>query len=270
MPKVKEHVNFYENLREAQMRLLRTYVMYADEPHFVIAITNHKGDGVFRVYLQPLASAPSSTQIIKGSKEPPLPNYGDFSQDDPSLGTFLDAWLDKNPNSPIKRKRMDSSYFNKFRPFPLGMCNYGTQTYFLERQPTRHTEQGLTARMVTETPVLLSKEARNEPRYGGTGCLNYVRAFSQEFYDCVKGVYHKPQECLNAMKDPEVENSAAAFDRMFAFVRGPMDMVFLAYKTDVIGVLPDGTLDSVRIGKEFAHTKEVVEGLKLFNNVIIK
>ena len=60
------HPNFYENLKEAQMRLLRTVVTYDNEPYYVGAITNHMKDGIFRVYLLPLATAAEHRKYIPG------------------------------------------------------------------------------------------------------------------------------------------------------------------------------------------------------------
>jgi hypothetical protein len=44
-------------------------------------------------------------------------------------------------------------------------------------------------------------------------------------------------------------------------------MIFLAYKTDIVGILPDNTLSSLKIGKAFKHVREAVEELKLFNTI---
>jgi hypothetical protein len=49
----------------------------------------------------------------------------------------------EHPAAGILRKQMNSPLFNKFRPYPLGMCNTkGQRAYYLERQPNRKTEQG--------------------------------------------------------------------------------------------------------------------------------
>src|SRR3546814_20877703 len=57
-------------------------------------------------------------------------------------GKRMDNFLKDNPDCGIIRKNMDSPLFNRFRPFPLGMCNLNGETYFLCRSPTRNTQQG--------------------------------------------------------------------------------------------------------------------------------
>jgi hypothetical protein len=49
---MQEHVNFYENIKEARMRLKGTIVLYEGIPYRVLAIADHKGP-VFRIYLNP-------------------------------------------------------------------------------------------------------------------------------------------------------------------------------------------------------------------------
>jgi len=88
------------------------------------------------------------------------------------------------------------------------------------------------------------------------------------FRDCIMGSHPSAQECVNNLKDPQILNEAAAFHRQFAFVRGPLDMLFLAYKADIVGVLPNRDLSVLRIGREFRHTREVIELLNTFDTII--
>jgi len=251
---MKQHPNFYESIQEAQMRLRGTVVMYDGEPYYVFAICNHKTDGIFRIYLDPIGRDPDKTR-----KYPPYDNY---AANDPALGPFLDQWMEANPDSGCLRKMMNSSKFNKFRPYPLGMCNVGTRTVYLERQPQRKTEQGLTKSMLFES--LITTGSREEARQRAAS----VDLFTPAFKACVLAEHPSAQSCLDALLDPKIENESAAFHRNFAFVRGPIEMVFLAYKSDIIGVLPKNNFDYIRLGRGFRHTKEVVQDLGLFKTII--
>lgn len=252
-----QHPNFYENLAEAQLRLLNTLVMYDGEPYQILAITNHKPDGVFRVYLDPINIDPEAKRhsIVLVT--------GIIHSTDVTLGPALDGWLENNKDSGVLRKHMSSPHFNKFRPFSLGMCNYDSKTYYLERQPQRpSTKQGLTASMISEDAIsLLNKGKPNNHLYS-------VQIYSKAFYACVRGQHPSAQECLTVLKDVEgYENEAGAFHRLFALVRGPIGTIFLAYKGDIVGILPKQDLSEVRLGKRYTHTKEVIEELRLFNTI---
>jgi hypothetical protein len=179
------HPNFYENLREAQMRLRSTTVCYEGVPYYVIAICGHKPDGIFRMYLVPLDRP-------QGAAFPATDNY---APDNPLLGGYLDDWLTANPNSGILRKNMDSKHFNKFRPFPLGMCNIGVKTFYLERQPQRNREQGLTRSMLYETAVSTSNRGANARAPAVTTDI-----FTAAFKACVLADHPSAQECLEALK----------------------------------------------------------------------
>lgn len=250
--KMKEHVNFYENLKEAVMRLRHTIVLYDGEPVYVRAITDHKKDGIFRMYLDPLHLVQKSGRSI--------PDVSHIPSDHESLGPLLDQFMDENPNSGLLRKQMNSPKFNKFRPFPLGMCNiHGQGTSYVERQPVRpRTEQGLVRAALYEIPVTASK--MREQRFT-------LDMFTEAFKDCILGRYPTAKDCITNLQDPDVTNEAAAFDRNFAFVRGPINMIFLAYKDNVVGVLPKGDLSVVKLGRDFTFVKEAVEELNLFSDI---
>lgn len=257
------HPNFYETLHETHMRLRGTFVLYDGEPYVVLCITNHRDDGIFRIYLEPIGNG-EHMLTRNNLNSPPLHQFG---SDDPALGVAMDKWMEKYPDE-IIRKMMNSPAFNKFRPFPLGMCNYEGRVFYLERQPNRKTEQGLTHSMVSSQHVNLDIMSNGKARMGRGrgGCM--VDLYGPGFRDCIMGVHPSAQECLDNLKDPEIINEAAAFHRQFAFVRGPLGMIFLAYKADIVGVLPNKDLSVLRLGREFSHTKEVIELLRTFENIV--
>lgn len=245
--------NFYENLEEASKRLSGTYVLYDGRPYRILTITNHKTDGIFRAYLLPL-----------GDKEIDyIPDYDMFSEGSPDQAKYLDEWMEKNSEAGVLRKHLNSPLFNRFRPYPLGMCNYKGYALYLERQPMRpRMEQGLVPSGIVESPLSLLKTGNGRLSSGTQVKLN-----SDAFRDCVLGVHPSAQECVERLNDSRCGNDAVAFDRYFALVRGPVDMTFLAYKGDVIGLLPDNNLSSVRLSKKFSYAKEVVQELGVFQNV---
>jgi len=262
-----KYENFFETVKEAEMRLLNTVVTYEGHPFYVLAITDHKGDGVFRMYLDDLLQENGPTfrrihvphdHVYDPSASHIDPSYGK------TKGQVMDEFLDKNPDCGIIRKMMNSPAFGKFRPFPLGMVNTQGRVLYLERSPTRSTLQGLSDNMISQSQVSVT------PQTGlGRGGLR-VTLWSKEMAECVVGNYPSPDECLKAMLDPRVANESVAFCRDFALLRGPLDMLFLAYKADVVGILPDHDFSVVSVGKSFKHCKEVIEELGLFGQVKIK
>lgn len=247
------HPNTFETVKEAMMRLRRTVVCYDGEPYVVLAITNHMSNGIFRIYLDPIGKDPNKM------RQRPEPEG--FPPEHPGLGPYMDTWIAEHPDSGIIRKEMNSPKFNKFRPYPLGMCNIkGSGTYYIERQPNRKTEQGLISSMLFET--LISVAPQQAKRVGS------VDIYGPAFRSCVLGDHPSAEECLANLSDPEILNDAAAFHREFALVRGPIGMLFLAYKHDIVGVLPNNGFDCIRLGREFTHTKEVVEKLGIFQTIM--
>lgn len=247
-----EHPNFYENLEEATKRLSGTYVLYDGEPYRILTITDHMSDGIFRAYLLPLGD--KAVEYI--------PDYDMFNPGSPDQAKHIDNWMDKNPDAGVLRKHLNSPKFNRFRPFPLGMCNYKGYAFYLERQPMRpRMEQGLVSSGIVESPLSLQKTG------GRLNSGTQVKMNSDAFRDCILGRHPSAQECVERLKDPTCGNDAAAFDRYFALVRGPVDMMFLAYKGEVVGLLPDNNLSSARLSKKFSYVKEVVQELGVFQNV---
>lgn len=250
-----EYKNFYETVKEAMMRLKDTVVLYDGKPYYVLTICDHKGDGIFRIYLDELGRSDGPAHHRHSIPYDWHDEVGGMSR-----GEKMDQWLEKNPDQGVIRKMMNSPKFNKFRPFSLGMCNYGGSTFYLERSPTRYTQQGLINAMVNYYE-LMSSGGKQIVRRG------IPELTSAEFAKTVVGDYPSAKECITNLRDPEVVNTAAAFNRNFAFVKGPIGLLFLAYKFDVIGYMPYGDLSRVNIASEFRHTKEVVEELKLFEDI---
>jgi hypothetical protein len=250
------HVNFYEDIPEAQKRLNNTVVLYDGKPYYVLAVSNHKTDGKFRIYLDALKDEGS---LASKKYDVPYHDYGDHV-----VGTNMDKWLDANPDKGIIRKRMDSPLFNKYRPFPMGMCNYGDNAYYLERSPTRHTQQGLTSSMIMCRQLSVLDSNINVPRGG-----NPINLLANEMYRAIINDYPDINECLSVLHSSDYATKGAAFHRNFALLSGPMSIVFLAYKDDIIGMLPTGDLSKVRIDKKFKHTLEVVQELGCFGEVDI-
>lgn len=250
-----DYPNFYESIPEAQIRLRNTVVLYEGEPYFIFAITDHVGDGVFRVFMMPLVNDKGKPNHIPDQVEYLNPGSNE-------LGAYLDKLMESSPGRFV-RKFANSEGFNKFRPFPLGMCAHGNAVYYLERQPNRVTQQGLLKSMIFETRVDCGSIAVSGKRN------TTVNILSQEFVDCVKGDYNTPQQCLEVLRDVDnYDYSATAFHRDFALVRGPCDMTFLGYKDDIIGFLPYSDFSRLQLGREFVFCREVVEELKLFDTIV--
>jgi len=254
--KTKEHINFYENIKEANMRLRGTVVLYYGLPHYIMAITAHNPDGIFRVYMEPL----SDEMIVHSSNRPPFEQY---PSDHPSLGTAMDEWMEKNPKSALMRKMINSPKFNKFRPFPLGMCNYNGRVYYLERQPTRKSEQGLTSNMIAESRLRLD----DQPIMGGP---RGIALTSPALAATIRNEYPSFEECLTNLKDRTVTNDGVAFHRHFALIRGPINTLFLGYKDSVIGVLPHRDSTEVILDVNHYHTREAVQDLGIFINIVVE
>lgn len=262
---MKIYPNFYETLKETEMRLNNTIVMYDGAPYYVLCVSDHKNDGVYRVYLDPLGN-PNGMEIneLPFGESVPYDWY-----DEPGIGNSkgekMDAYLDKyDGKTRIVRKMANSPLFNKFRPFPLGMENTGGDVYYIERQPVRHTQQGLTQQMIRTTCLIPSSSMKSS---GGGLLGSNISIFHQDFYAMLMGDYPTAQEIVEQLRDPNILNNAVAFHREFAIVRGPLDMMYLAYRTDIIGVMPKGSLDKVCLGRNFVYTKEVVRDLGIFNSI---
>lgn len=252
-----EHPNFFENIDEAHIRLKNTVVMYDGKPSAVLALASHK-DGIIRVYIREIGEEKAGS-VLQGSIGWP----GDIG-DPIQRGQMLDAFIEANPKWNIQRKMMNSPKFNKFRPFNLGMMNYGDNVVFVERAPMRHTQQGLTSAHTMATRLtLVHKPSRDRESFK----LNQGDVYKDYFRDCVLAQHPPAKDVIKNLQDESIANEGVAFDRNFAFVRGPVRTLYLAYKTDIIGHLPLGDLSEVRIPRKHSHCKEAVEELKIFRNV---
>ena len=253
---MKENVNFYENIDEARLRLRNTLVTYDGEPHKVLAISEHNKDKIFRVYMRPTANP-------WGRAKWPGELMDTISSENNAFGPAMDKWMESpaGKGTDIIRKMMNSPKFNKYRPFPLGMCNDNNGCAYIERQPNRKVEQGLLQSMTVQIPVAMDMDATpNEGRHT-------IDIYAPNFRNCVVGDYPSPVTCLNNLLDDAVINSAVGFHREFALVRGPMGTLFLAYRNNIIGLLPNSDFSAVRLGVEFTYTKEVVDELRLFRDI---
>lgn len=262
--KTKDWPNYYENLSEAHRRLLNTVVLYDDDPYKILAITAHKSDGIFRAYLEPMED--KKIYLNGYNFNGYFPAF-EYPFDHNSLGDMLDTWMDNNKNAPLLRKQLNSPKFNKFRPFRLGMANYSGEVTYLERMPLRKGEQGLIEQSVTSTTFELMPKPKN--KFALNSSQARVPFNTTAFRNCCKGIYPTAIECIEALNDPDITNSGAAFHRDFALIRGPLSSIYLAYKEDIIGFLPDANFNKLKIDVKFRHTIEAIEELSLFENVYI-
>lgn len=258
--------NFYENITEARNRLQNTVVLYDNEPYYVLDICDHKPDGIFRVYLDKLGH-----QREMAYQNIAIPSYNYHATQSAERGAAMDKLAD-DPKSkyPIIRKMMNSPAFKRFRPFPLGMANTGGSAWYFERQPLRPAmQQGLAEGMIVGTIINTNP---GKPRGGFSNHNSVSQSWSPTqdvIYDAIVGNNPTAQEALEALVDPFVENVSIAFDREFAFLRGPLGLIFLVYKTDIIGHLPKKDFTSVVLAPNYFYTREVVEELKLFHEVVV-
>lgn len=257
---MKEHVNFYENLKEARMRIENTTVLYDGDPYYVLAVTDHKEDDILRVYLDPYRpdGRPMAVQVCD------IPTHW-HDEPDMSRGQKMDQWLEKTSegqDSGVIRKMMNSPKFNRFRPFPLGMYNDGAgSAVYVERKPTRYTQQGLTDQMLMVQRLLPVGEGK--PQSG----RHVVNFFGAALYNTIKGIYPSIQECVEGFREDKVANTSIAFDRCFALVKGPIGITYIAYKGELVGFLPSLNNKEVRLGREHQHLRELVGNLNYFDTI---
>lgn len=235
--------NFYETLKEARMRLGQTVVMYDGVPHLVICIVGGYEDDIFRAYIEP-TGRPGGMAF----ENIPMP----VGETDETLKTSMELFLKENLSCGVVRKMINSPLFNKFRPFSLGMYQAGDFVYYLERQPTRSTRQGLTTESLTSHRVSLSPSRM--PRS--------LRVTSLEIRNCILGLHPSFPEALQRLS----LDSVTPFDRDFALVKGPLDTVFVWYKTAAVGLYSpkSGVLG---LHENYGYLKEVCQELDVFSSV---
>ena len=118
-------------------------------------------------------------------------------------------------------------------------------------------QQGLTDPMVRQWCFTPDDEMR----------INFT---SDEMYDMLVGNYPTAEESLEALLDPECGNTGAAFHRDFALHKSAGDFLFLAYKQDVVGIMPEGNFDKLVLSTTYQYTKEVIEEAGFFQSVEFK
>src|SRR3546814_4921159 len=93
-----------------------------------------------------------------------------------------------------------------------------------------HTQQGLMDNMMKCTQLSAGPVYKlvHPP-----GVTNF------DLYNTVMGNYPTAKECVHELTDPNCLNTVAAFHRAFAFIKGSVDTIFLAYNQDLIGVIPN-------------------------------
>lgn len=266
----KNHENFYENLEEAVNRLQGTVVLYDGLPYYLVKISDHMKDKVFRVYMKrfdQLAGARGGgadwpRQYYDNPYDPALPG----KQIPPEV--FMDKWLEtpEGKKSGWLRKQINSPLFNKFRPFPLGFVNltYG-KAVFTERGPTRARPQGMTHNSVVGGHITLIETNTAEPRYDQAVSAGNFWG-TKEFDETIRGIYPNYRGCIDKLES-SMEVESVAFDRNFALQRGPLDMIFLAYKTKIVGI---ANKPSITLGKKFSHLKELCLDLGVVSEIVIR
>ena len=259
------HKNFYETIKEARMRLQHSVVMYDGEPYYVLCVEDHKPDGIYRVYMDKLGQKGGMTHARER-----VPY--EYIEDDKysTIGEQMDAWLDKNADKGVVRKMANSPLFNKYRPFAIGMinCDQSGQVYYGRRGPTRHSQQGLTSSMFSVRKVELLGSPSSSG--GGLSASRVLSFVGDGAYLCYTNQYPTFDEVVTNLNDPATENNAAAFHREFAVLRGPIDMMFLAYREDIIGYMPKGDASELILARNHGYCKEVVEDLGIFTTVTTK
>lgn len=265
------HLNFYETIKEARMRLQDTIVVYDGEPCYVYYIADDRPDGVFRMYLCPFNHPHGLLH-----RQIALPSHYDYAHEEDEDGyqsstssaytKALDDYVAQYPDR-FLRKKMNSPKFNKFRPFPLGMVNYDGGAYYVTRTPTRHTQQGLTESGVTSQYISLKvSQFKSGPRSSSPR----VHIYSSGFRDCIVGEYPSYTDSIANLLDPEVLNESVAFSREFAAALGPCGLVFIWYKQDCVGyVKANSPHEALFLDNKFSYVKEAAEELGVFASVVV-
>src|SRR3546814_9940131 len=102
-----KYTNFYETVKEADMRLRHTLVMYDGEPYYVLLIPDHKKDGVFRIYMD---KAGNEHGFAFQREQVPYEASSSWNV----TATEMDDWLEKNLDQGVMRDRK-STRWNSFQ-----------------------------------------------------------------------------------------------------------------------------------------------------------
>jgi hypothetical protein len=262
-----KHKNFFETVTEANLRLRNTIIWYdgpgEQGPYYVLLICGDTGDE-FKIYMKRIGQVYRNIPGIAS----PSDTCGSLTD---GYQKLMDNFMKSCPKFGMIRKDLTSPHFKSFRPFPLGMMNLVTknskekivdcETLYLERQPNRTTHQGLTKAMVYASSVTAAMSRGPKP-------INYnFDLWSEDFHDCVMGNYPSIDQCISKLTDFRCANESAAFHRNFAIVKGPIGMLFLCYKGDIVGLLDNRNLSSLTVDREYKYTREAIDDLRLFKNI---
>lgn len=249
-----KYPNFFETIKEARMRLEQTVITHNGFPYYCLTVGDDTEDGIFDVYLDPLRD---------DQMEMAIHQYGDIpfhwidEEDGETKSDRMRKWLQIRPDSGVITKKANDPGFNNFRPFPLGMVNIAGQVTYTERSPTRNMQQGLTGPMLKQWHFGADRRAS-------------ISITSPYVKDTILGDYPDAKACLDAVSDPRCANKDAAFHRYFAISESVSGFLFLAYKSDLVGLLPNGDFSRLVLGTEYTYTKEVIEELELFEKIDYK
>lgn len=263
------HKNFYQTLKEAQMRLKGTIVQYKDDFYYVVDVTDHMSDGVFRVYMDRLGAGRVGLERYGGS----FPNEHDYHHGT-TMGEKYDKWLDKNPGADFIRKYANSRNFNQFRPFPLGNVNYDGSVIHCVRTPTRNMHQGLLKEAVVATRVRTSPPLAPTRRVAFRSSSEHfndssVDCYGAPFHDMLKGLYPSYEEVVVNLRDSSISNDGCAFARDWSVMRGPIGLLILCYQDSGVGLI-DRDMRRLTISKEHEFLTESVQELSVFNQITVK
>lgn len=252
-----KYVNFYENVPEVEKRLVNTIILYDGEPYYVLCVADEKEDGVLRLYLDAINQKDGPSHRRHGNDIP----YQFYDEGKKTKGMMMDQWIKNHPNEGVIRKMMNSPKFNRFRPFPLGMYNSHGGVIFVTRTPQRHTQQGLTYNMMEYHNHMIGIPGTQTKSCPG------VSMWDHAFYDMVVGNYPTVTECIEQLTNPECQNSGAAFDRNFAFLRTPVTgSLFLAYKDDIVGIMSNPVEKCLYLSPDKYHLREAIDELNVFSD----
>lgn len=267
--KTVNHLNFYENLKEARMRLNNTVVLYDGRPCYVLGMANHMSDGIIRCYIDEIG-LPDSIGFLPHDKMPPYLTTSNVETGE-EFGQAMDKWLDKNPKSPVMRKQINSPKFNRFRPFPLGNMNTPIGAVYVERNPTRKTEQGLTSYGISAEIIdFYSTKPRSLISGGKKFHFDQGHLLGQDFRKCILGEYPTFQDVWDYLSTGTARGQTSqAFHRYFSLSHGPGDSILLVYKTDAIGtVYREGNYyTKLYLGRRYHTLKELCENLGVFSSI---
>src|SRR3546814_15988082 len=111
-----KYTNFDETVKEADMRLRHTLVMYDGEPYYVLLISDHKKDGVFRIYMD---KAGNEHGFAFQREQDPYEASTSWNV----TATGLDACLENNPDKGGIRTMMNQHKLNQCNPLTQEMIN---------------------------------------------------------------------------------------------------------------------------------------------------